>query len=342
MIRTALKCFIACIFVLVSASSLAGFYIENGKLFDNSGSPFVMRGINHAHAWYTDRTGAYRDIAATGANTVRVVLSSGRRWKRNAGNDVAHVIKLCKENKLIIVLEVHDATGWSEDEEAAHISTAVDYWLSDDIYPVIQGEEDYVIINIANEAFGNNIEPDVYVRDTIAAIRALRQGGLKHTIMVDAANWGQDWQHVMRDYAGEIADADPDGNILFSVHMYEVYGQANIVKDYMQHFDDAKLPLVVGEFGADHRGQDVDEDTILSLADEYGMGYLGWSWSGNGDCCTSLDIVIDFDPDNYSAWGDRLINGENGIKQTSKIAGVYRVSWWRSLMERLQKTFYTE
>ena len=30
-----------------------GFTIENGSLIDANGNKFIMRGINHAHTWYT-------------------------------------------------------------------------------------------------------------------------------------------------------------------------------------------------------------------------------------------------------------------------------------------------
>ena len=143
-----------------------------------------------------------------------------------------------------------------------------------------------MIINIANEPFGNNTTAN-YTPDTIAAIQALRTAGLTHTLMIDAANWGQDWSNTMRNNAMPLWNADTRRNLVFSVHMYEVYAQASAVSTYMQAFDDMALPLVVGEFGPDHQGQTVDEATIMAQAQQRGNGYIGWSWSGNGGCCTS-------------------------------------------------------
>ena len=57
---------------------------------------------------------------------------------------------------MIAVLEVHDSTGWSEQAPAVHISNATAYWLSSDVRAAINGQENFVIINIANEPFGNN------------------------------------------------------------------------------------------------------------------------------------------------------------------------------------------
>jgi mannan endo-1,4-beta-mannosidase len=83
------------------------------------------------------------------------------------------------------------------------------------------------------------------------------------------------------------------------------------------------LPLVVGEFAADHFAEDVAEGAILQTAQNAGVGYLGWSWSGNSSDLASLDIVENFNPSNLTSWGQTLINGANGIAATSATASVY-------------------
>src|SRR5699024_12817107 len=59
------------------AHAQTGFHISNGRLVDASGNDFVMRGASHAHTWFTEQTQALADSKSLGANTVRVVLSSG-------------------------------------------------------------------------------------------------------------------------------------------------------------------------------------------------------------------------------------------------------------------------
>jgi len=313
--------------LVVSVMSLAqqasaGFTVSGTQLLDGNGQPFIMRGVNHPHTWYTQRTAAFADIAATGANTVRVVLSDGQQWTRNSASDVANVISLCKSHKLICVLEVHDATGSGEKQEAGTLANAAKYWV--DIAEVLVGQEDYVIINIANEPFGNNQPASTWTNEHQSAIGTIRDAGLTHSLLIDAANWGQDWQEIMLDNATAVAQADPLSNTFFSVHMYEVYQDRNKIESYISRFIDRhNLPIIVGEFGGDHNGQAVDEDSILAVAQELGIGYLGWSWSGNGGCCTNLDLVINFDANVLSNWGERLINGPNGIAQTSVQASVY-------------------
>ncbi|MFJ5775399.1 cellulase family glycosylhydrolase [Streptomyces sp. NPDC093094] len=301
------------------AVQAAGLHISGGRLVEGNGNDFVMRGVNHAHTWYTDRTQSWADVKALGANTVRVVLSDGHRWTRNSAADVAAVIERCKANRLICVLEVHDTTGYGEDTAAGTLDHAADYWIG--LKDVLAGQEDYVVVNIGNEPWGNT-DPAGWTAPTAAAVKKLRAAGLQHTIMVDAPNWGQDWQGVMRANARTVYDADSTGNLVFSIHMYSVFDTAQEITDYLNAFVAAKLPLVIGEFGgpADQWG-DPDEDTMMAEAQRLGLGWLAWSWSGNTD--PVLDLSVGFDPSRLSSWGERIFHGADGIARTSKEATVF-------------------
>ncbi|RAO14803.1 cellulase family glycosylhydrolase [Micromonospora noduli] len=302
------------------AHAAAGFSVAGGKLYDANGAEFIMRGVNHAHTWYPQQTSSFADVKALGANTVRVVLSSGDRWTRNTNADVANVISLCKANRLICVLEVHDTTGYGEQSGAITLDRAVDYWLS--LADVLAGQERYVIVNIGNEPYGNQNYAS-WATDNANAIKRLRAGGLTHTIMVDAPNWGQDWSFTMRDNAASVFAADPARNTVFSIHMYGVFDTAAEISDYLGRFRTAGLPIVVGEFGFNHSDGNPDEDAILAYSQANGIGWLGWSWSGNGGGVEYLDLATNFNPASLTDWGQRLFNGVNGIRQTAREASVF-------------------
>ena len=323
-LRALRRATILCTLLLLPVASFAGFFVQNGQLLDNNGTPFIMRGVNYPYTWFQSRNtqADLAAIAATGSNTVRIVLSTGGQWARVNGPQVAQLIQWCKDLRMIAVLEVHDSTGWSEQTTAVPISNATAYWLSSDIRAAINGQENFVIINIANEPFGNNRSAE-YTPDTITAIRALRTAGLTHTLMVDAANWGQDWSNEMRNRALELWNADTRRNLTFSVHMYEVYQSLSTVSTYMQGFDDMNLPLVIGEFGPINNGQFADADSVIAQAQARGNGYLGWSWSGNGGGGTGLDMTNNFDAASLTTWGNRIVNGTSGIRSTSVLATVF-------------------
>ncbi|MGI5240865.1 cellulase family glycosylhydrolase [Dactylosporangium sp. CA-139066] len=287
----------------------------SGKnIVEAGGSPLVMRGVSHGYAWLgQDR--AFGDIKRLGANTIRVVLDS----TVDAGR-VAGVIAQCKANRLICVLEYHDTTGHGEQPGSVSLDRAAAYWTG--LRKVLEGQEDYVVVNIGNEPFGN-AGADGWTAATTAAIQTLRAAGLRHMLMVDAPNWGQDWSGIMRDNAPAVLAADPRHNTVFSVHMYGVYGTADKVTGYFDAFARAGLPLVVGEFGWKHTDGDVAEDAIMHEAQARGIGYLGWSWSGNSGGVEYLDMALGFDPDRLTEWGERIFNGPDGIRATSREAAVY-------------------
>ena len=299
-----------------------GFSVSGTDLLDATGTPFVMRGINQPHAWQRERTAkALPEIAATGANMVRVSLSSGEPWGATPREDVADIISLAKANDLIVMFTVHNTTGYSDQDWAIHLAETIPYWMS--LKDILIGEEAYVLINPGNEPTGNSISPAAYTEMQISTIKALRAAGFTHTMVIDGHNWGQDGSRTMLSAAPALAAADPLSNTIFSVHMYQVYAEAETIETYFEAFERMNLPLIVGEFGPDHQGEPVDEETIFRLAEEMDIGYIGWSWSGNSKIVENLDITIDFDPARLSPWGEQLINGPGGIRKTARPAGVF-------------------
>ncbi|PZG01516.1 cellulase family glycosylhydrolase [Micromonospora deserti] len=298
------------------ADAAVGLHISGRNIVEANGQTFIMRGVNHPHVWFTGQTNSFADIKALGANTVRVVLGTGKRW--GPSTDVADVISLCKQNRMICVLEVHDTTGYGEEGAAASLDEAADYWISQK--SALVGQENYVVINIGNEPIGNT-NPGQWTDATTNAIRKLRSSGFEHLLMVDAPNWGQDWTNTMRDNAQTVWAADGLRNTVFSIHMYSVYNSASSITSYFDAFASKGLPLVVGEFGWQFSSGEVNHDTILAEAQSRGIGYLGWSWSGNTD--PILDMALNFDPNQLTTWGQRIFNGANGIRATSREATIF-------------------
>ncbi|MCW2639883.1 MAG: cellulose-binding family [Dactylosporangium sp.] len=297
------------------AQSAVGLHIDGRNIVEANGNSFVMRGVSYPYAWHKDQNQSFADIKKLGANTLRVVLDSSI-----GAGEVSNVISTCKQNRLICVLENHDTTGYGDNDSAITLDQAANYWIG--LKSVLAGQENNIVINIGNEPYGNNNTPG-WTDATIGAIKKLRDSGLKHLIMVDGPDWGQDWSGVMRSTAPSVFSSDPQRNTVFSVHMYGVYGTASKVTDYYNAFQSAGMPLVVGEFGWKHTDGEVDEDTIINEAQARGIGYLGWSWSGNSGGVEYLDMATTFNPDQLTSWGQRIFNGANGIRATSKEATVY-------------------
>ncbi len=105
--------------------------------------------------------------------------------------------------------------------------------------------------------------------------------------------------------------------------MYGVYDTAAEVLNYITNFVGKSLPLVIGEFGYMHSDGNPDEAAIMSYAQQYGIGYIGWSWCGNSGGVEYLDMVNNWNVNSLTEWGQIIINGANGIKATAKECTVF-------------------
>ncbi|MFZ5987337.1 MAG: cellulase family glycosylhydrolase [Bacillota bacterium] len=294
------------------------FKVVGSHLFDANGYPFVMRGVNHAHTWYKDQLATtIPALAKAGSNTVRIVLSNGTKWQKDDINSVKNILALCEQYKMIAVLEVHDPLGVDQEQP---LLDAANYFV--EIKDALIGKEDKVIINIANEWFGS-WSGSGWAEGYKKAIPIIRNAGLKHTILVDCAGWGQ-YPQSIHDYGMDVFNADTLKNTMFAIHFYEYSGgTAAQVKSNIDGVINQGLALVIGEFGWKHSSGDVDEATILNYCQEKNVGWLAWSWKGNGGGVEYLDLAVDWAGTTLTEWGNTIVNGTNGLKQTSKICTVF-------------------
>lgn len=310
----------------------AGWAIDGKKILDPNGNQFVYRGINLAEQPNPNNLQSlFRDLAATGANAIRIpVFDSSVDVEK-----LRSYIQLCRENKLVCVLTHMGATGYGDLGSYSNMVNASLYWIDAGIKQLLEENQDFVVINLANEPAGNDYPPLMYLADMKQSIALVRQLGLKNQIMIDGGTWGQDWQFTMRDNAEQLMAADPLKNLIFSVHMYEAYNDPVVIRNYLSSFTARNFPIVVGEFAPKRKYRDgewknpfgnsveVAEESIMEIAQELGVGYLGWAWSGNRNGYTDLDMVVNWNPLQLTPWGDFFINSVNGVKATSKLATHY-------------------
>lgn len=295
-----------------------GFYVSGTQIMDANGNAFVMRGVNIPHAWFSSYTEtAIKGAADLNANTVRIVCADGQKWSKTSNSDLQKIVSACKNNKLVCILEVHDATG---SDSTSDLDAAVNYWIENK--NVLQGNEKYVILNIANEWYGS-WNGYSWAEGNNSAIKKIRNAGISNMIMIDCAGWGQ-YPDSIKNYGKSVFNADSKKNTVFSIHMYEYAGgNANTVKNNIDNALSIGVPVVIGEFGGQHTNGDVDEYTVMSYCQQRGVGYLGWSWKGNGSDMNYLDIANDWAGNSLTSWGSTLFNDTNGIKKTSKKCSVF-------------------
>lgn len=302
-----------------SDTSHAGLYVDGTKLCDKNGNELVLRGINHSHCWYKDYDETALDaIRASGANCVRIVLSDGERWDKDTPEDLLNVIEAARERELISIVEVHDGTGSDEIESLQRIT---DFWI--EMADVLKGSENYCILNIANEWVGS-WDNDLWKQGYEQAIPQIREAGIENVLMVDSAGWGQ-YGRSLRTSGYDVFMADSKHNTMFSVHMYGMSGRFEwLIRYNLEGATSQNLCVCVGEFGYKHTDGDVKEDYLMKYCAENKIGYVAWSWKGNSGGAEYLDISDDWEGESLSKeWGEKLINSEFGIRNTSEIYDVF-------------------
>jgi mannan endo-1,4-beta-mannosidase len=292
-----------------------GFYTQGGRLYDACGNEFVIRGVNNPHIWFDTSNrylayGALDTIASYGANTIRVV------WETTGSATLlAQVLYRIVQLDMVPMVELHDVTGASGTNDPLAMAQ---YYTGAEVRQVLTDFREYMLVNIANEWSGND---GSFVSAYQAAITELRGNGVPHTLVIDANAWGQNVQ-VLFDSHEALTSADPEGNLLFSVHMYGEYGSDAAVDEALDGARSRSMPIVVGEFGPSLSGTPVAWQRIMARCQELGIGYVGWSWAGNDGSSANLDMAADWTGP-LTTWGADFMTGTNGLQSTSTTAGIF-------------------
>ena len=323
-----------------------GFHTDGVRLLDANDKEFLMRGYNYSYAWQKDLWGAAFSTAKKyNCNALRIQLSDGQKDLGGYcdANQVSSLIKSCKDNHFIGVFNVQDTGGGNDANVLLH---AADYWVG--IKNAVIGQEKYCIVNIGNEWMGSpgrdcngewgNYQENLWSDTYIEAVRRIRSAGIKNTLMIDCNGYGQyadiiwkEGQRILDEDKKYFKDGKP--NIIFSIHFYEkacYWDYEKGVGSRVAHSIDKALsigaPVCIGEYAYSRKSEKwkMDWETIQDYSKTMNIGYLGWSFTGNGDeDSQGLDM---FSSDGSKMWknGDCIILHPNdGIKATSVICSVY-------------------
>lgn len=324
-----------------------GFHTDGVKLLDANDKEFLMRGYNYSYAWQKD----YWDAAFTTAktykcNALRIQLSDGQNSSLGGYCDadkVSSLIKSCKDNHFIGVFNVQD-TGGGKDPNV--LLRAAEYWVG--IKKAVIGQEKYCIVNIGNEwmespvrdcngewgEYQKNLWSDTYIE----AVRRIRSAGIKNTLMIDCNGYGQyadiiwkEGQRILDEDKKYFKDGKP--NIIFSIHFYEKACYWDYEKgtgSRVAHSIDKALsigaPVCIGEYGYSRKSEEwkMDWETIQDYSKTMNIGYLGWSFTGNGDAESKVLDMFSKDGSQMLKNGECIILHPNdGIQATSVICSVY-------------------
>lgn len=288
-----------------------GFYVEGRHLHDRCGERVVLRGVNNMVVINEqDGMPAFREIAKTGANTVRIMWMT---WAPPEEFD--ETLTNAINEGLIPIIELHDATG-----EWEKLDDMVDYWVRSATVEVLKRHEQHLLVNIANEAGDHSVTDEQFKEGYKEAIARMRRAGVRTPLVIDAAGWGRDVEQLLRT-APWLMKQDPQDNLLFSVHWWHSDNDKQRITNALSEAVEKKIPLIVGEFAHKEVGCKgrIAYEHILAEAQRLKIGWLAWSWGpGNADCA-EMDMTEDGTYGTLHGWGREVaLTHPYSIKNTSE------------------------
>lgn len=317
-----------------------GFFVLGRDLYDGRGARVILRGVNKMSVFDNDDPAgliSFPEIKQTGANTVRIVwaITSNLHADGPATSTATlnALIKNAKANHLIPMIELHDATGdWKR------LNDLVDYWTQPAVVKILKRHQAYLLVNIGNEVGDDTASQADFVAGVSDAVQRMRAAGIHMPLVIDAPDWGKDLG-MLNNTAATLLAADPDGNLMFSVHLYwsmSCGADAAFIRSNLQQAVDLGYPLMVGEFSR-YGGfpcsnpvasicspaAEIDYQTILAACHEFQLGWYAWEWGPGNDFNDPLCTVMDMTPDRLFAnlkpgWAlEVAISSPFSIQQTS-------------------------
>lgn len=281
------------------------------RLYDPTGTEFRIRGMNTSHP---DASGSPAGIGRSGANTARMFL--------NFANDPAKNWAIMQAVPNVVFIP----TNWSTtcQVDPSYLSKAVDQWVAQaSTWTQLNSTG---LVNIANE-WGPSVSnsPTGWRDGYLTAIPRMRAAGYTMTLVIDAGYCGQDAATIVK-YGQQLLDADPEHNLLFSVHIYGSFhypATATWMQDYATAMSQLKatgLPILIGEFGPYMSGNSsqtlVPTAKLIGDAEANGWGWMAWSWDSNNlpNCMaddTSFSATkkcgIYVTDDDLTLWGKTIV-----------------------------------
>jgi mannan endo-1,4-beta-mannosidase len=302
------------IIVTYCSDNYPGFRVIGRHLYDKCGEKVILRGVNKKIIWEDpDGMPTYEEVEKTGANVIRIVWLT-----RGTAGGLDTAIRNCINQKMIPMIECHDATGnWQM------LDSITNYWTRPDIISIVKKHEAYLLLNIANEAGNWDLPDSVFRSGYEKHIKKIRAAGIHVPLFIDASDWGKRID-VLQSEGPYLIEADPDKNIMFSIHMWWPkmwgYTDSSIIAEIHESVE-MRLPLIVGEFGnkwEDKEGGDIPYKLIIKQCHLNEIGWIAWSWGPKNYPQTFLDMTKDGMFNTLHDWGlEVAITDSFSIKNTS-------------------------
>jgi mannan endo-1,4-beta-mannosidase len=235
------------------------------------------------------------------------------RWG-GSGNKLDVLIGNCIRNKMIPIIELHDATGKWE-----MLDSCVNYWIRPDVRKVIIKYQKYLLLNIANEAGTGKVTMDEFRKKYAELVQKMRSAGINVPLMIDAANWGRNEEYLLAN-ASYLLQQDPLHNLLFSWHIWDAGIRESRIQSAIDRSIQLNIPFVIGEFAPMEVKCKccIPYKYIMQYSQQKDIGWLAWSWGPGNSDCEKMDMTKTVSFDTLFDWGLEVATTDPySIKNTS-------------------------
>jgi hypothetical protein len=242
--------------------------VSGRQLLDSCGQPFVVRGVEQILGeqlpWGNDWLGLVREIAATGANAVRILPGVNTLTTEN----VDEILTFIGEQGMVAFIDPLDSPD--------------DWYARDDVKAMLKKHESFIIIDAYGEPQYDDVEKwHAEAKEALVHMRAL---GYTVPFTVYANQFGRGLPSLF-DYGQEILDADPLHNTFLGWQAYwgnngyyqEHYGYT--LSEAVDAIVDSGLPIQLGlDHITDMPSTEADYGTLMTGAEDNGIGWLWWDF----------------------------------------------------------------
>jgi mannan endo-1,4-beta-mannosidase len=279
------------------------------------------------------------EAAKTGANAIRIQwYTNGTHWLDDAvdgqpgtvdgllnNGTLSDIIGYCYQKGMIPILVVQNTV--CKNDWNYFNNVALTWWQQPAVIDLISKHKKYLIANIACE-FGEvewAADPTAaqaqFKNNYIQAVQKLRAAGISIPLMIDAPDCGTS-SSALAKVAKDILNADPQKNIVFSVHTYwaNYANNAAAIKSKLDEMGNTGACFVLGEVGNWQDGNvccayDISSlyRIVLGEACNRGLGWLAWGYTQ--DCCKPREMTTNGEFNTLTTYGKDIVNNTTyGLK----------------------------
>jgi mannan endo-1,4-beta-mannosidase len=291
-----------------------GLFVLNGKLYDSNGAQFVIQGLNRGNVSNTVQPG----MSNANANTIRINnfynSSDASLITTDAALDISY-------DQVVVVTTPYvpgTTTVLSGDTSTADLTATVNWWIAN--FSSFSSLQKHLILNIANEwgPSGSSEWESAY----ISAVSALRSAGYTCAIMIDSGDYGQDFNDLL-NYSAAIFAADPQKNIIFTIHLYgnggnAISGSPNFLQQLAALSASQGMVFAATEIGSTASLGGATVQQVITAATSAGIGWAAWAWDennsdGSGDQMTQSIGVFTGSPSTASTSSQLTTYGQQVV-----------------------------